>query len=95
VTPMNPTTTDRFAAFERMKDHPLFNQDMKKLSVKDRVFCRDFILANVKKTDDEFLIAVNRIGLDVDPKPVSNLSIVWGLLSQTVAPRVRKRRRYE
>lgn len=81
----------RLEAFQKLKDHPALGQIYKRLRVNDLVYVREFILRTDHMSDDEFILAANRLELDNPHKP-KNLTNIWALLIQSVPPKIKRRR---
>lgn len=82
---------NRAERFQSLKNHPMLKNDFKKLKSDEIAFCLNFLTANQSMTDDQFSEKANRLGLHGELARFKNKTIIWGLLIQSVEPKVRKK----
>ncbi len=85
-----PKTT-RLAKFDNLKHHPMLCHQFNRLTQDDLLYCRTFLAETSLLTDDEFVFKVNRLGLDSNDKR-ANWTNIWAMLSQSIDPKIRRRR---
>lgn len=82
---------NRLQRFHSLESHPFLGKEFKRMTVSEKTFCINFIDQNENLNDDQFIEKANRVGLGGELAAFKNKTIIWGLLIQSIEPKVRKK----